>query len=267
MDQDFRLPPFTMADYNDFRLDDWIFWAFILTGLIFCLGHAARRAFRQPAPTASEDTPALRLTAVEGEIRRHTLVQRIYHGSNDIAVAVLTISGWMIYRIPGPFDSPASGPFAGHCWGVALLFVGIFVIVDLFEKIDTFVDNKASLPLVVRYYFWNLPVILIQIVPLACLLGSILSLGQMRRFNELTAMQGSGISPLRIATPMLAAALLLAGFDYGLGEWVVPRAYTSQDRIMKVQIKGQQPEEKAGRMNVRYLGQDGNFYPCERPRP
>ncbi|MDM7916295.1 MAG: LptF/LptG family permease, partial [Candidatus Eisenbacteria bacterium] len=144
-----------------------------------------------------------------------------------------------------------------------LLFVGIFVIVDLFEKIDTFVDNKAGFGTVVRYYAWNVPVLLIQIVPLAVLLGSILSLGQMRRFNELTAMQGAGISPLRIATPLLAAALLIAGFDYGLGEWIVPQAYRQQQKILRVDIKGQEPLETAGRMNIRYLGRGGNLYTIE----
>jgi lipopolysaccharide export system permease protein len=143
------------------------------------------------------------------------------------------------------------------------LFVGIFVIVDAIEKIDTFVDHHAALSMVGRYYLWGLPVILVQVVPLAVLLGSILSLGQMRRFNELTAMQGAGISPLRIAFPLLAAALAIAVGVYALAELVVPDAYRAQNRILKVEIKGQEPEEKAGRMNVRYLGQGGVFYMIE----
>ena len=44
----YTLPAFTMADYNLYRLDDRIFFGFLLAGLIFCAVHAARRAFRQP---------------------------------------------------------------------------------------------------------------------------------------------------------------------------------------------------------------------------
>ncbi len=143
------------------------------------------------------------------------------------------------------------------------LFAGIFVIVDAIEKIDTFVDNRAAILLVLNYYFWSLPVVLVQVVPLAVLLGAILSLGQLRRFNEVTAMQGAGLSPVRIALPMLAAALVIAAGVYGLSELVVPQAYRSQNRILRVDIKGQQPEEKAGRLNVRYLGQGGVFYMVE----
>lgn len=140
------------------------------------------------------------------------------------------------------------------------LFVGIFVVVDAIQRIDTFVDHHTSLILVLRYYAWSLPVILVQVVPLAVLLGSILALGQLRRFNEVTAMQGAGISPVRIAAPLLAAALLVAVGVYTLAEAVVPEAYRAQNRILKVDIKGQEPDEKAGRLNVRYLGQGGVFY-------
>ena len=125
MNQDFRLPSFTMSDYNDYRLDDWIFWAFVLAGLAFCLVHAARRAYRQPAPTASPEISAPQTTAEEDEIRRHTLFQRIYHWSNAIAILILVISGWMIYQTPGSPESAAAGPFAWHRWGVAFLLVGI----------------------------------------------------------------------------------------------------------------------------------------------
>lgn len=146
--------------------------------------------------------------------------------------------------------------------GVAL-FVGIYVLVDAFEKIDTLVDNHASLLLVVRYYLWSMPIILVQVSPIAVLLGAMLSLGQLRRFNEVTAMQGAGISPVQIARPMLIAGLLLSGAIYGISELLVPPAYRSQSHIMKVDIKGQTSGERTARSGIRYLGEGGNFYMIE----
>jgi lipopolysaccharide export system permease protein len=143
------------------------------------------------------------------------------------------------------------------------LFVGIYVIVDVFEKIDTFVDNRTSIAIVARYYLWSLPVILVQVFPVALLLGTILAIGQLRRFNEITAMQGAGISPMRIASPLLYSSLVLAVGLYGMGEILVPDAYRAQRRIYKVEIRGQQPEEKTGRLNLRYFGEGGNFYVIE----
>ncbi len=146
--------------------------------------------------------------------------------------------------------------------GVAL-FVGIYVLVDAFEKIDIFVDNHAAMRLLVGYYVWGLPVILIQVLPIALLLGAILSLGQLRRTNEITAMQGAGISPVRIALPLLLSGLVLSGGAYALEELLVPNSYQAQTRILKVEIEGRQDEEKTMRLNVRYLGQGGSFYMIE----
>lgn len=123
----FSLPTFTMADYNLYRLDDRIFWGFVFVGLIFCLIHAGRRAFRHPRPTESSDNENDLMAAKEEEIERHTLFQRIFHWSNAGAVMVLTISGWMIYypRETPPLVGAASFWFFWHRWGVALLLVGL----------------------------------------------------------------------------------------------------------------------------------------------
>ena len=47
------LPTMVMADYDLYRLDDYIFWGLMVLALLICLVHAARRAFRQPVPTDS----------------------------------------------------------------------------------------------------------------------------------------------------------------------------------------------------------------------
>ncbi len=45
-----------MADYNLYRLNDYIFFAILGIAVLFCLVHAARRAFRQPVPTETEES-------------------------------------------------------------------------------------------------------------------------------------------------------------------------------------------------------------------
>jgi len=123
----FSLPAFTMAEYNLYRLDDWIFWAFLLAGLVFCMLHAARRAFRQPhAMEPPEKERSIPISKGE-EIERHTLFQRVFHWTNAVAVILLTVSGWMIYqprKIPSLTETTSTG-FTWHRWGVALLLVGL----------------------------------------------------------------------------------------------------------------------------------------------
>jgi cytochrome b subunit of formate dehydrogenase len=119
----FSLPTFTMAEYNLYRLDDRIFWSLLIAGMIFCLIHAARRAFRQPLPMEPAGKESNSIIVKEEAIQRHTLFQRIFHWSNAAAVIVLAISGWMIYRLPSP-GGTAFVWFFWHRWAVALLLVG-----------------------------------------------------------------------------------------------------------------------------------------------
>jgi hypothetical protein len=122
----FSIPAFTIAEYDFYRLDDWIFRAFIAAALVFCLTHAARRAFRQPVPTApSQDGTSS--APIGEEIQRHTLFQRIFHWSNSVAVLTLTVSGWLIYQPRGipTLDGTPFDRFFWHRWGAALLLVGV----------------------------------------------------------------------------------------------------------------------------------------------
>jgi len=125
--EQFSLPAFTMAEYNLYRLNDEIFWTFIVAGLFFCIIHASRRAFRQPFPTELLHEPPAGTDSKEELTERYTLFQRIYHWVNTVAVFMLIVSGWMIYQ-PRKLTSvevPPSSWFLWHRWGVALLLVGL----------------------------------------------------------------------------------------------------------------------------------------------
>ena len=127
MSEPFSIPSFTMADYNLYRVDDRILFAFVAAALAFCIIHAARRAFRQPQPTDLLPEKGTTSATRAEEMERHTLFQRIYHWSNAMAVLTLAFSGWMIYqpqRVP-TLEQTTSEWFFWHRWGVALLVVGV----------------------------------------------------------------------------------------------------------------------------------------------
>ncbi len=146
-------------------------------------------------------------------------------------------------------------------------FIGIYIVVDLFEKIDVFVDNQAGLGLVLAYFANKLPLILIQVLPVAMLLGAILSLGHLRKFNEISAMQSCGLSPLRITAPLLASALVLTVAAFLVSETVVPAAYLRQKETMEVKIKKRRPEATRTRTDVLYMGRGWRVFTIREFRP
>ncbi|MBM3318194.1 MAG: LptF/LptG family permease [Candidatus Eisenbacteria bacterium] len=139
-------------------------------------------------------------------------------------------------------------------------FVGIYLIVDLFEKIDTFVDYQAQTAPIVEYYLNSLPLIVVQVLPIAMLLAAILSLGHLRRGNEIAAMQSCGRSPLRITLPLLAAGVLVSAAAFTVGEGLVPDAYRRQQEALDGRIKKRRPESALGRSDVHYMGRGGRVF-------
>ncbi|HEY3215918.1 MAG TPA: LptF/LptG family permease [Candidatus Eisenbacteria bacterium] len=139
-------------------------------------------------------------------------------------------------------------------------FITIFVVVDIFEKIDVFLDHKAAAALVARFYLYRIPEVVVQVLPVALLLATFLALGQLNKFGELTAMRSAGLSLLRILQPVFLTAATAAAGAFVLGEAVVPGANQERDRIFDQQIRHLSPHPASERSDVTYLGRGGRIY-------
>jgi lipopolysaccharide export system permease protein len=139
-------------------------------------------------------------------------------------------------------------------------FIVIFVVVDIFEKIDVFLDHRAPFELIARFYLYRAPEVVVQVMPVALLLASFLALGQLNKFGELTAMRAAGISLLRLLRPVFGVALAAVAVAFLLSERVVPGANRERDAIYERRIQGVQREEITERADVTYLGEGGRIF-------
>ena len=103
-------------------------------------------------------------------------------------------------------------------------FMMIFVIFDLFDNLNDFIDGRTPIALVTKYYLVLLPSVIIRIVPVSLLLAVLYSLSSLTKNNELTAMRASGISILRLMVPFLSVGLLFSVAVAVVHETVSPRA-------------------------------------------
>jgi lipopolysaccharide export system permease protein len=136
----------------------------------------------------------------------------------------------------------------------------IFIVVDIFEKIDVFLDHRAAPLLVTRFYLYLAPFVVQQVLPVALLLATFLALGQLNKFGELTAMRAAGHSLLRILAPVFAVAAGATLLSLALGEVVVPRANRERDHIYDEQIQGLHHENTDERADLTYLGEGGRIF-------
>jgi lipopolysaccharide export system permease protein len=141
-----------------------------------------------------------------------------------------------------------------------IAFVAIFAIVDLFEKIQDFMDGRAGAWTIARYYLYKVPYVVVNVLPVALLMSTFLTLGQMSKFNELTAMATSGVSTGRIIVPLLLAGLLCVGVSFALSETVVPEATRRREDILEGEIHRREVREPTEYPNVSMLGRDGRVY-------
>jgi len=139
-------------------------------------------------------------------------------------------------------------------------FVSVFVVVDVFEKMDTYLDNRVPIHTVVTYYAESIPGIVVQVLPMAMLLSCLLALGQIGRQNELTAMQAAGIGIARIALPLWGVAALVSALVFVVNEAALPPLNAKRLQLYRVDIKKQSLEGATVRTNLAYLGADGRTF-------
>lgn len=145
-------------------------------------------------------------------------------------------------------------------------FVLIFTIVDLFEKVDKFIDKKATFGAVMEYYVFDAPNTIVLMMPVALLLSCFFSIGSLSRRNELTAMRTSGISIHRVFLPLFLFGLVAVGGSLGVNELVVP--YTNHMKIGVWQEKIEKKERKSDKVwNLYYVGKKNSYYQVKQYDP
>ncbi len=127
-------------------------------------------------------------------------------------------------------------------------FVAIFVVVDMMENLDDFIDKKATFHIILRYYLYFMPEIIKLTLPVGMLLSSLFTTGRLSTLNELTAVKSSGVSLYRFMTPLLIVAFFISAGAIFFNGWVVPFANKKKFSLERIYL--QKHLESQGRYNI-----------------
>ena len=148
-----------------------------------------------------------------------------------------------------------------------LTFLLISILVNLIDNIDTYIDRKAPLISIFKYYLFSIPYTLILTLPMAMLLASLFSLGFLSGSNQLIAMRTVGVSLQRILLPLFICSFLISLFALTFGEFVVPPATNRMKQVKRVEIK-KRPKRRVGVIkNLKFIGQEGRVFIFHRYDP
>ena len=135
--------------------------------------------------------------------------------------------------------------------------IAIFLVVDLIENLDKFVDSKVSWSYIIKYYLYYVPYIIYLIIPVTMLLATLFSLGSMSSSNEIIALKATGVSLYRILIVVAIPAFIISLFSLAFGETLVPYFNKQRMDIFRQQVK-KIPKTSATRRGRIYFveGQD-----------
>lgn len=139
-------------------------------------------------------------------------------------------------------------------------FIILYVVINVFDTINKFIDNKVPFHIIIKYYLFTIPYIIKWFMPLTVLLAALFSVGTLSRHHEITAMKSCGLSFTRIIVSQLVLAFIIA---VGVGifcETVVPITTEKMFYIKRVYIKKLPAEEDVRRSNITYQGEEGRVF-------
>jgi len=129
-----------------------------------------------------------------------------------------------------------------------LLFVGTFFICQfvlmmqfLWKYIDTLIGKGLSME-VLAQFFWYMGLGLVPMaLPLAILLASLITLGNLGESSELTAIKASGVSLLQAFRPLIAIAVMTCFVSFYFQNTVAPHANLKIMQLLSA-MKQKSPE-------------------------
>jgi len=123
-------------------------------------------------------------------------------------------------------------------FGLAMsIFLCLYVILDLFDNIARFIEAGVNADMVGRYYLFMIPYIALQVLPVSVLFASLLSLGNLNRFNELVAFKMAGLNPYRLASSIFGLSALFVLIALLANEYFIPAANQKAFNIKRTQVQ------------------------------
>ena len=112
-----------------------------------------------------------------------------------------------------------------------IAFSLLFVIIDVMENLDDFIDQSVPYHVVLHYYVVFLPDMIKMMTPVAVLFGALFTVGKASNLSELTAIKASGISMYRFMAPFLVTTLIISLASIYFAGYIVPMANQTKINI------------------------------------
>ena len=140
-----------------------------------------------------------------------------------------------------------------------IIFLSIYLIIDFFQKIDNFIEAQAPTGIMLAYFIYKTPFVIIQMLPPATLISVIIMFSLLKRRNELMAMKACGLDIFRVIQPILVTSILISSMLFLFSEILVPHTSSKFNEIWDIEVERRDPTQFYGMNQIWYKG-SGSIY-------
>ena len=128
--------------------------------------------------------------------------------------------------------------FLKFFFAIVCFFIGIYFVIDFLEKNTRYFPKYgAGATVIFEYYLLQTPKMLVDMLPFAVMLASIVTCWLLAKHGEVSALRAAGVALFRVVSPVFLLAALLSCFSFFLAEWVVPRTAARLRYVETVKIE------------------------------
>ncbi len=116
----------------------------------------------------------------------------------------------------------------------ATLFIGVFVffLIYVFTYMDDIIGKGMGVWVLTQFFTYSFITFIPTAMPLAVLLSSIMTFGNLAENYELAAMKSSGLSLFKIIRPVFGFIILLSGFTFLFNNYVLPNIVLKSSSLL-----------------------------------
>ncbi|PIW69206.1 MAG: LPS export ABC transporter permease LptG [Ignavibacteriales bacterium CG12_big_fil_rev_8_21_14_0_65_30_8] len=112
-----------------------------------------------------------------------------------------------------------------------IAFTLVFVIIDIMENLDDFIDQNVAGYIIAYYYVVFTPEILKVMIPVSVLFSALFTVGKASNLSELTAIKASGIGIYRFMSPFIFSTIFICLITIVFSGYIVPIANKTKINI------------------------------------
>jgi len=136
-------------------------------------------------------------------------------------------------------------------------FIFLYIIVDVFSHLEDILKQKVSAYILWHYYLSYLPIIFVQITPIACLLAVLYTFSRLNRDNEVIAMRSSGLSIFQISRTVIILGIFISVLVFWVNDRLVPSSLYFNQRVKAQMESGENKSKEKGHEVINNLSMYG----------